>query len=185
MVQSSFTSNRGEYFSQTGNWICNARVVWRNDMNIARRVLQGLFCIFAALYANNASARSLQDEQQCMALAIYWEARGEGREGMVAVGWTILNRAGSKHFPATPCAVVYQGGERSPCQFSWWCDGKSDRPRNRNSWTKALVISAELLVDPPRDPTNGALFYHSQSIPLPWTRKRERTARIGNHIFYR
>jgi len=30
---------------------------------------------------------------------------------MVAVGWTILNRSQSQPFPATPCGVVYQGGE--------------------------------------------------------------------------
>jgi hypothetical protein len=156
-----------------------------DDMSVGRIILPGLLCILASLYAKDADARSLQDEQQCLALAIYWEARGEGRQGMIAVGWTILNRARSEHFPATPCGVVYQGGERSPCQFSWWCDGKSDRPRDRNSWTRARIIAAELLVDPPRDPTNGALFFHSKSIPVPWARMRVRTARIGNHIFYR
>ncbi len=154
-------------------------------MSAGRIILSGLLCILASLYANDTDARSLQDEQQCLALAMYWEARGEGRQGMVAVGWTILNRARSEHFPATPCVVVFQGGERGPCQFSWWCDGKSDRPRDRISWTRARIIAAELLVDPPRDPTNGALFYHSKSIPVPWTRTRVRTARIGNHIFYR
>ena len=53
------------------------------------------------------------------------------------------------------------------------------------SWIRARIIAAELLVDPPRDPTYGALFYHNTSIPVPWTRTRVRTARIGNHIFYR
>ena len=148
-------------------------------------ILPVIIGILASLYANDAGAQSLHEEQRCLALAMYWEARGEGRHGMVAVGWTILNRAGSAHFPATPCAVVYQGSERGPCQFSWWCDGKSDQPRDRYSWTWARVIAADLLVDPPQDPTNGALFYHSKSIPVPWTRTRVRTTRIGNHIFYR
>ena len=154
-------------------------------MRVVRTIMCGLFCMLVSLYASDADARRLRDEQRCLALAIYWESRGEGRQGMVAVGWTILNRARSVHFPATPCGVVYQGGERGPCQFSWWCDGKSDRPRDRKSWTRARIIAAELLVDPPPDPTNGALFYHSRSIPVPWTRKRIRTTRIGNHIFYR
>lgn len=153
-------------------------------MNVGLTIMSGLLCILASLHANDADAGSLHDEQQCLALAMYWEARGEGRQGMVAVGWTILNRVRSEHFPATPCIVVYQGSERSPCQFSWWCDGKSDRPRDRKSWTNARVIAAELLVDPPLDPTKGALFYHSKSIPVPWTQARVRTARIGNHIFY-
>ncbi len=150
-----------------------------------RRILPVLLCLMAPLYALDTQARSLEAEHQCLALALYWEARGETRHGMIAVGWTILNRAQSSEFPATPCAVVYQGGERPPCQFSWWCDGKSDRPRDRNSWIQARVIAAELLVNPPPDPTGRALFYHSTSIRVPWKRKRTRTARIGNHIFYR
>jgi spore germination cell wall hydrolase CwlJ-like protein len=156
-----------------------------DDMFIERRVLSGLIILLLSSFADDAYARSQEDEHHCLALALYWEARGESRRGMVAVGWTILNRARSRHFPGTPCAVVYQGGEKRPCQFSWWCDGKSDRPRDRNSWIRARVIAANLLVDPPPDPTGGALFYHSSSIKVPWKRKRIRTTRIGNHIFYR
>ena len=154
-------------------------------MGVGKTIFLGLIFIVATLCATDTSARSLQDEQRCLALAMYWEARGEGRNGMVAVGWTVLNRSRSEHFPASPCAVIYQGGERGPCQFSWWCDGKNDRPRNRYSWTRARIIAAELLTDPPRDPTGGALFYHSNSISVPWRRKRVRTTQIGNHIFYR
>jgi len=121
--------------------------------------------------------------QHCLALAMYWEARGEGRYGMQAVGAVILNRVADPRFPNTPCGVVYQGGETPPCQFSWWCDGKSDRPTNRAQWNSALAVAAELLTDPPRDATGGALFFHSVAIRSPW--QRQRTARIGNHVFYR
>jgi len=55
----------------------------------------------------------------------------------------------------------------------------------RDSWIRAQVIAGRLLVDPPPDPTDGALFFHSTSIPVPWVRPRTRTARIGNHVFYR
>lgn len=65
--------------------------------------------------------------QQCLALAMYWEARGEGRRGMVAVGSVVLNRVADNRFPNTLCAFVHQGGEIPPCQFSWWCDCKSDK----------------------------------------------------------
>ena len=119
-----------------------------DDMRVGGMIIPGLICTLVFLYANDSDARSLHDEHQCLALAMYWEARGEGRHGMIAVGWTILNRTRSDHFPTTPCAVVYQGNERSPCQFSWWCDGKSDRPRDRISWTKARIIAAGLLFDP-------------------------------------
>jgi N-acetylmuramoyl-L-alanine amidase len=135
--------------------------------------------------ATGVEASSLKEEQHCLALSIYWEARGEGRRGMVAVGWTVLNRVQSQFFPGTPCAVVHQGGEQPPCQFSWWCDGRSDRPRNLADWSKSLLVASELLLDPPPDPTGGSLFYHSVSIKTPWKQKRVRTARIGAHVFYR
>lgn len=144
-----------------------------------------VFSLLISLYAGDVDAKSLQDEHHCLALALYWEARGEHRSGMIAVGWTILNRVQSRLFPATPCAVVQQGGERRRCQFSWWCDGKSDRPTDRDSWIQARVIAAKLLIDPPPDPTGRALFYHSTRIRVPWTRPRTRTLQIGNHIFYR
>lgn len=122
-------------------------------------------------------------EQHCLAQAMYWEARGEGRDGMIAVSSVILNRVEDSRFPATVCGVVYEGGERPPCQFSWWCDGKSDEPANPRAWALAVTLAHEILATPPDDPTDGALFYHANSIPAPW--RRQPTTRIGRHIFYR
>lgn len=150
-----------------------------------RGTLYAAIAFVALLAASDAGAATLRNEQQCLALALYWEARGEGRTGMTAVGWTVLNRVRNPDFPSTPCAVVRQGGERPPCQFSWWCDGRSDRPRERRSWNLALLIAAELLVDPPADPTGGSLYYHSVTVNPRWIRSLRRTARIGSHVFYR
>ena len=144
-----------------------------------------LAALLAATPADFAAASDLEGEHQCVALALYWESRGETEKGMLAVGWTILNRVSSREFPATPCGVVYQGGESPPCQFSWWCDGKSDRPRDRDAWRRAQVIAARLLTEPPSDPTRGALFFHTPGVSPAWAKRRERTVRIGNHIFYR
>lgn len=141
--------------------------------------------ITASLFSAESSAATNEDEHHCLALALYWEARGEQEVGMIAVGWTVLNRVNSPDFPNTPCAVVYEGGETPPCQFSWWCDGKSDKPRNKKGWIRAQLIAAELLTDPPTDPTNGALFFHSSRIKVPWRKTRTHTATIGEHVFYR
>lgn len=141
--------------------------------------------IVAMLAASNAGAATLGNEQHCLALSLYFEARGEGREGMVAVGWTILNRVESRDFPPTTCEVVRQGGERPPCQFSWWCDGRSDRPRERDSWNLAMRIAGELLFDPPPDPTGGSLYFHATHVDPYWRQAMVRTARVGSHVFYR
>ena len=131
------------------------------------------------------TGRLVTQAQRCMALAMYWEARGEGRNGMVAVGSVVLNRVEDGRFPNTVCDVVYEGGETPPCQFSWWCDGKSDRPRDRDSWHQALRIAGELLLDPPPDPTGGSLYFHASGVYPRWSRSLMRTARIGSHVFYR
>jgi spore germination cell wall hydrolase CwlJ-like protein len=124
-----------------------------------------------------------KEQQQCMALNMYWEARGEGSAGMIAVGWTVLNRMRSRRFPSTPCDVTFEGGQRRGCEFSWWCDGKSDRPRDTRSWRLALHLAEQMLIAPPPDPTGGALYYHSTSIRRPWDYTR--TTQIGRHVFYR
>ena len=121
--------------------------------------------------------------QQCLALALYWEARGEGQEGMRAVTSVVLNRVEDGRFPDTVCDVVYEGGEYGRCQFSWWCDGKSDKPTNQTEWYEVNSLAHTFLARKPQDPTDGALFYHATSIQRPW--RRHLTAQIGNHIFYR
>jgi spore germination cell wall hydrolase CwlJ-like protein len=104
---------------------------------------------------------------------------------MLAVAAVVLNRVAHPEFPDTVCAVVTEGGEQPPCQFSWWCDGKSDRPTEPRAWTLAQRLARSVVAAPPRDPTRGALFFHNTSISTPWVRRREQTVQIGRHIFYR
>lgn len=134
-------------------------------------------------YSVSSGNRVSSQARHCVALAMYWEARGEGDQGMLAVGSVVLNRVADERFPDSVCGVVYQGGERPPCQFSWWCDGKSDQPKNGALWVSSLGLAEELLTARPQDPTGGALFFHSTAIQPSW--RRERTTRIGNHVFYR
>ncbi len=67
------------------------------------------------------------------------EARGEPDEGKIAVGHVVMNRASHPLFPDKVCEVVQQGGEklRFRCQFTWWCDGHSDQPREWRAWEKS------------------------------------------------
>jgi N-acetylmuramoyl-L-alanine amidase len=131
------------------------------------------------------AASVMDDPGRCLALALYWEAKNEGPEGMRAVASVVLNRVADPEFPNTVCAVVTQGGERPPCQFSWWCDGKSDHPTEAAAWRLARQIAQTALAGAQPDRTRGALFFHNTSIASPWVRQRQRTAKIGRHIFYR
>jgi len=124
-------------------------------------------------------------QAQCLALAMYWEAKGEGRAGMRAVGHVVLNRTQDERFPDSPCAVVYQGGEDRGCQFSWYCDGRSDEPTEAGSWLTARALAQELLAGQLPDTTKGSLFFHARRLKTPWRVPRKKTITVGNHVFYR
>jgi spore germination cell wall hydrolase CwlJ-like protein len=121
---------------------------------------------------------------QCLATALYFEARGEGVAGQAAVGEVILNRMESASFPSTVCGVVNQSNGRG-CQFSYTCDGRTDRIRDQGAWDAATKIARALMDGAPRALTDGATYFHTPSVRPSWSRRFERTASIGHHIFYR
>jgi spore germination cell wall hydrolase CwlJ-like protein len=130
----------------------------------------------------------------CLALAIYFEARGEPVIGQVAVGQVVINRTADRRYPNNVCEVVKQGPTykwtqdfpvRHRCQFSWYCDGKSDIPRDPKSFTLAVHLSAILLAGEIADPTEGATHYHASYVRPSWAAAKTQTLRIDNHIFYR
>jgi len=125
-------------------------------------------------------------EVTCLALNIYFEARSEPVEGKLAVGHVVMNRVASDRFPATVCDVVRQGGEvrRHRCQFSWWCDGQSDRPRNRAEWRRSMQLALEIYWGMSKDPTDGALWYHADYVDPNWRTSLVEGPKIGRHIFY-
>jgi N-acetylmuramoyl-L-alanine amidase len=143
-----------------------------------------IFLFITAFDPWPTEARAAGQEARCLALAMYWEARDTGRTGMAAVGWVVLNRVADPEFPDEVCAVVQDGGQTPPCQFAWWCDGRSDRPDDPVSWRLAAAIAEELLTDPGIDPTRKALFFHDAAVDPEW-RGLERVAEIGTHVFYR
>jgi spore germination cell wall hydrolase CwlJ-like protein len=163
-----------------------AGLVTPGSLPMRKHLLALPLAVLGLLSADPAGAATRSDQEaHCLALAIYWEAKNEDEEGMLAVASVVLNRVAHPQFPATVCAVVKQGGEAPPCQFSWWCDGKSDRPQEAHAWAAASRIAARAVQEPPSDRTRGALFFHSSAIDTPWVRKRQRTVRIGRHVFYR
>ena len=146
------------------------------------RARAGLLAL--ALLAPAAAARAADDAAQCLALATYWESKGCSRADMAAVGAVVLNRLADEEFPDEVCAVVKEGGETPPCQFSWWCDGKPDRPEEDADWREARAVADQLLSDPPPDPTGGALYFHSRDIDPPWP-DRQKIKETDCHILYK
>lgn len=128
-----------------------------------------------------------EKQRQCLATAIYFEARSEPDRGQIAVGQVVMNRVKSDAFPDTICDVVYQGEEnRNACQFSFACDGLPEKAKNRKAWHKAreiarLVLKGRSLIGEVR----SATFYHANHANPRWASKMKRLATIGRHVFYR
>jgi spore germination cell wall hydrolase CwlJ-like protein len=125
---------------------------------------------------------NLQPEIECLTQTIYFESRGEPIAGQLAVGLVTINRKNSDLFPDTICGVIRQ---RTPvCQYSWYCDGKSDTVPANKEGKLARALAVGLLTSNVEDITKGALFFHADYINPGWT-NLEKTIEIGAHVFYR
>jgi spore germination cell wall hydrolase CwlJ-like protein len=135
---------------------------------------------------NESMNTDSKSEVHCLALNIYFEARSEPKPGQRAVGHVVMNRVAHPGYPDSVCKVVRQGGEQAlhRCQFSWWCDGRSDRPVNRKAWDQALQLAQEIYLGGLKDTTDGALWYHAVYVKPYWSDILRQGDKIGQHIFY-
>ena len=135
----------------------------------------------------------------CLALNTYHEAKNQSMIGQIATAQVVMNRVEDSRYPNTVCEVVKQGPTRTSwkdpnkripvkhrCRFSWFCDGKSDIPKNRKAWKKAqdyayLVLNNRIQIDV----TEGATHYHATYVKPSWAKTKTRTTTIETHIFYR
>ena len=125
-------------------------------------------------------------QMSCLAEALYFEARGEPIKGQLAVGEVILNRVEDSRYPSSICKVVNQGtGRRFACQFTYTCDGKLESVNERKQYEMALKIAKILMTTHDRKMTKGSTHYHSNYVNPKWSKKFERVAKFGRHIFYR
>jgi spore germination cell wall hydrolase CwlJ-like protein len=138
---------------------------------------------------------------ECLAQAVYFEARSESENGQIAVARVVLNRVASNRYPDTICGVVYQGKQRrNRCQFSFACDGRPETITEPKAWREAMVQAAwalacdnacqaaadraKGLMGTPIEEALVATHYHADYVQPQWADKLERMAQIGRHIFY-
>jgi spore germination cell wall hydrolase CwlJ-like protein len=141
----------------------------------------------AEVARRQALTLDLAREVECLALNVYFESRGEPLMGKHAVAAVTLNRVAHPDFPDSICRVVLQGVRygRNRCQFSWACDGHSDRPRDRAAWQRAQQVAYDALFFDQPDPTDGALYFHATRVRPSWARSMVKSRQIGRHIYYR
>jgi len=127
------------------------------------------------------SSAEVEDEQQhCLAGAVYFESKGEPLQGQLAVAEVIINRAESGRFADTLCGVVTQRG-----QFSFVRGGRLPSvPTGSAHWRKAVAIAKIAQRELAESKVSDALFFHARRVSPGWKRLK-RVATVGNHVFYR
>jgi spore germination cell wall hydrolase CwlJ-like protein len=135
--------------------------------------------VFVQRDAKAAAVRDFDARSiECLALNVYYEARGESLAGQYAVAEVTMNRKSALGFPKTLCDVVYQKGAFS------WTDEKVDQPGGAE-WRRAIRVAEDTYYRRRAPALPGALYYHATYTRPAWAKERERVARIGAHIFYR
>ena len=130
----------------------------------------------------------------CLALNLYHEARGESLAGNLAVGFVTMNRVADPRYPDTVCGVVKQARYhawsdipiRNKCQFSWFCDGLSDQPKDDKAFMESVLLSKHILAGTVTDISESATHYHATWIQAPyWAGDLSVVLELDQHIFYK
>ena len=126
-------------------------------------------------------------EQRCLAVGVYFEARGESVKGQAAVAQVILNRVKNPTYPNSICGVVYQNDDwRNRCQFSFACDGHKDRITESAHFKKAEEVALAVTDGTIWLPEVGSsTHYYADYVKPGWARTMHKMKKIGRHIFYR
>ena len=142
------------------------------------------------------------NEITCLAKNMYFEARSEGIAGVVATTQVVYNRVNSEEYPNTICEVIEQAKIsqwwlkekgiikpiKNKCQFSWFCDGYSDEPKDDKTYSELFELAEQFINGEHEgmiDITGGALWYHADYVHPRWANSKEVTAKVGRHIFYK
>ena len=152
------------------------------------------FCI--GFYTGKAYPFDENGDAFCLAKNIYFEAGNQPLAGKIAVAQVVQNRAKHSSYPDSLCDVIYQAKwkenwrgnvvpVRNMCQFSWFCDGKSDIPEDSTTWEISLKTAQAVILGVYGDITEGATHYHADSVMPYWADSLNETVTINNHTFYK
>lgn len=134
-----------------------------------------------ALVDRYSTGIQLDEQTNCLATAVYFEARGESLEGQLAVARVVMNRAASGRYPASWCDVVKQ-----PAQFSFVRHGQFPvADTASDAWRKAEGIARLAVTNVVPSVSTDVLWYHATYVAPSWGHRLNMAQRIGAHIFYR
>ena len=134
-----------------------------------------------ALVDKYSSGQALDEQGNCLATAVYFEARGETLEGQLAVARVVMNRAASGKYPPDWCSVVKQ-----PWQFSFVRHGQFPTIDTQSAaWARAQGVARIAIANVVPSVSEDVLWYHATYVAPSWGRRLNLVQKIGLHIFYR
>jgi spore germination cell wall hydrolase CwlJ-like protein len=137
--------------------------------------------LYALVDRYAAAAQQLDTETNCLATAVYFEARGESLEGQLAVARVVMNRAASGKYPPSWCATIKQ-----PAQFSFVRHGEFPTVDTAcDAWRKAEGIARLAAANAVPSVGTDVLWYHADYVAPSWGHRLNVVEKIGAHIFYR
>jgi N-acetylmuramoyl-L-alanine amidase len=185
-------------FARVGWMVSGWRRHWRvrwytlNKEALVVVAVSGFALSGCGYFAYSLHAQEVERQNvTCLALNVYYEARGESRAGQYAVAEVTMNRLASPYYPKTLCGVVYQKGwdpvrKRYVSAFSWTEIDALSSPQHGPAWQRAWGVAEDVyyrrVSQPPE--LKNALHYHSVYIRPDWSDARKPLALIGNHAFY-
>ncbi|MGQ4878606.1 cell wall hydrolase [Billgrantia sp. LNSP4103-1] len=128
---------------------------------------------------------ALDNPLGCLSRTLYWEAKGKTEAEKEAVANVVLNRLEHEAHPDTICEVVTEGSEQGACQFSWWCDGRTDEVTEEDAFDTARKVARRALNQELDDRTQGARFFHDRSVMPGWSQEFRQTGETEHFLLYR
>jgi N-acetylmuramoyl-L-alanine amidase len=125
------------------------------------------------------------EDKECLVQALWYEARGEGQEGIRNVAKVIQNRVNSKGFPGDYCGVIHQRG-----QFTYKDHSRKPLKTPRSSQEQEVLTLVYLIAEQGltgrlrASVGSDVLWYHALKSKPSWGKKFKRVKVHGNHVFY-
>ena len=132
-----------------------------------------------------AGTAAYETALKCMTQAIYYEAANEPLAGKRAVAQVIINRLRHPAYPNSVCGVVYEGSNKTVCQFSFTCDGSLLRAPGGPRWNESRRVAEAALAGQTEPSVGTATHYHADYVLPRWAFTLAKIEKIGAHIFYR
>lgn len=124
-------------------------------------------------------ANIVEEQLECLAQAIYHEARSESLKGQLMVGFVIRNRVESESHPDGFCAVIQE-----PWQFSFYDKIGFVRMEESDAAERSEQI-AWMVVSSESPFPECMLYYHADHVRPDWDfEKIESYGTVGSHVFY-